>query len=213
MDPFLLCSIIPPLINQTILDIGCGVGIMPLILKSINPDVKIFGIEIQKELAQFARKNIKNNLMGENIHIICKDIRKVVTQDFDNTIDIIVSNPPYKKKNSGRLNPDKQKAIARHEIKLDIKELIICCKRLLVPDGSLYIIFPAERISDLLSNMNKHRLTPETIQFVHTKKNAPAKLVIVCGANNKFKKSIREQPIIIPSLFIYDYQIALPGNL
>lgn len=155
IDPFLLCSQIPHLTNQTILDIGCGSGIIPLILKFKNPDVKVFGVEIQKELVQFAQRNVVKNLMEKSISIMCKDIKKTSPLNFDKKIDVIVSNPPFKKKGSGRLNPDTQKAIARHEVKLTVNDLFRCCKQLLSPKGIVYIIFPAERISDLIESMNK----------------------------------------------------------
>ena len=199
MDSFLLCHEIPHLTNQTILDIGCGSGIIPLILKFKNPDVKIFGIEIQKELVKFAKKNIKNNSMEQSIRITCKDIKEVYTNDFDKKIDIIVSNPPYKKESSGRLNPVKQKAIARHEIKINIKDIIRCCKRLLSPDGKVYIIFPAERILDLITNMDENNIKISTIKFVHTKKNDKAKFVIVSAINNG-----THLPVITPPINIFN---------
>ncbi len=203
IDPFLLCSEIPRLTNQTVLDIGCGSGIIPLILKFKNPGVKIFGIEIQKELVRFAKENVENNSMGQSIRITCKDIKETYPQDFSRQIDIIVSNPPYKKKSSGRLNPDKQKAIARHETKLNINELMKCCKRLLSPKGKVFIIFPAERILDLISNMNENNIKPSTIKFVHTKKNKAAKFVIVSAINNGINL-----PVITPLLNIFN-----PPNL
>ena len=201
-DSFLLCSEIPRLTNQTILDIGCGSGVIPLILKAENPEVEIFGVEIQKELADIAKNNVKKNSMEQSIQIICQDIKLLSAQDFNKKIDIIVSNPPYKKENSGRLNPDKQKAIARHEIKLNISEFFICCKRLLVPNGKVYIIFPAERIADLFKNMEENKITPETIRFVHTRKKDNAKLVIVSGIRNGL-----QQPVIAPPLYTYNPNI------
>ena len=204
IDPFLLCSEIIDLTNQTILDIGCGSGIIPLILKFKNPDVKIFGVEIQNELAELAESNVKRNSMEQSISIICKDIKDVTLQDFDEKIDIIVSNPPYKKEKSGRLNPDKQKAVARHEIKLNIQELLQCCKRLLSSNGRAYIIFPAERTSDLLYSMNENGIRPETIRFVHTKKDDNTKLVIVSGMKTGIKSAF-QKPVIAPRLNIYDY--------
>lgn len=199
IDPFLLCSEIPPLTNQTILDIGCGSGIIPLILNFRNPGMKIYGVEIQKELADFAIQNVKANNMEKNISILYKDIKKVRPSDLSEQIDIIVSNPPYKKENSGRLNPDQQKAIARHEIKLNIVDLVKSCKRLLSKNGKLYIIFPADRVSDLIDCIKKSNINPLTIKFVHTKNKFKAKFVIVSAINNGFNL-----PVIEPPLNIFD---------
>jgi tRNA1(Val) A37 N6-methylase TrmN6 len=195
-DPFLLCSEIPALTNQTILDIGCGSGVISIVLKSEYPKTKIFGVEIQKELADIAEKNVKANSMEQDIKIICRDIKRVNILDLNKQVDIIVSNPPYKKTKTGRLNPDKQKAVARHEINLNIKEFFKCCKRLLLPTGRVYVIFPAERIYDLLKNMADNKIQPEIIKFIHTKTSDPAKLVIVSGINNG-----NQQPVIAPPLY------------
>ncbi len=195
IDPFLLCSEIPHLTNQAILDIGCGSGIIPLILKFKNPNIKIYGVEIQKELAGFAKKNVSANSLDQSIKIIHKDIKEIYPQDLDKKIDIIVSNPPYIKENTGRLNPDKQKAIARHELKLNIKDLIRSCKRLLSPNGMVYIIFPAKRISELLAKMNENDIKPSKIKFIHTKKGKKAQFVIVSAINNGAAFPVIAQPL------------------
>ncbi len=184
---------IPPLTNETILDIGCGSGVIPLTLKTKFPDVKIIGVEIQEELAELAKNNVKINSMQADISIICKDIKKISPDDFNKRIDIIISNPPYKKKGSGRLNPNQLKALARHEIKLTIKELLNSCKKLLSSKGKVFIIFPAERITDIIDNMHENNLKPETIRFIHTKKKGSAKLVIVSASKDRIAF-----PMIVP---------------
>jgi len=197
IDPFLLCSEIPVLTDQTILDIGCGSGVIPLILVSKYPEIKAYGIEIQHELASIAKENVIKNSMEQKISILCKDVKELTKQDFASKIDIIISNPPYKRINSGRLNPNPQKAIARHEISLNIEDFFICAARLLSKKGKVFIIFPANRIYDLLKNMDKNNIQPTIIKFIHTKKNHAAKLVIVSGIKNGL-----QQPSIMPPLYI-----------
>jgi tRNA1Val (adenine37-N6)-methyltransferase len=130
MDPFILASQVQVKESKKIIDIGTGCAIIPLILSSKHPDLKIIGIEIQEELATFAKRNVVANKLENTIQIIFNDIKNIKSSDMDGKADIIVSNPPYKKKNSGRLNPDSQKAIARHEIALDIDTLFDCSNRL-----------------------------------------------------------------------------------
>jgi len=197
MDPFLLCSEIPCLKKKTILDIGCGSGVISLVLKSKNPHIKVYGVEIQKELADIAVKNVLKNSMEHDITIICNDIKNINPTDLNGKIDIIVSNPPYKKQKSGRICPDRQKAIAKHEIMLNIEDFFICCKRLLQNSGKVYLIFPAERISDILINMEKNNIKPALIKFIYTKKKQNAKLVFVSGIKNR-----SQQPLIAPPLII-----------
>jgi tRNA1Val (adenine37-N6)-methyltransferase len=199
MDPFVLSAHIKPHPNEKIIDIGTGCGIIPLILSSRYPGLKIIGVEIQKELYQFARKNVLAQKLEKTINLINKDISDVTLKNIFGPADVIVSNPPYKKRGSGRLNPDSQKAIARHEIHLDIDMLFKYAKALLKDQGRLYIIFPAERLKDLESSMTKNHFNTSFMRFLHIKKGSPAKRVILCAVKNQETAPCN----ILPPLYIY----------
>ncbi|MCF6247263.1 MAG: methyltransferase [Desulfobacula sp.] len=142
LDPFIIaCEVI---INgdEKIIDIGCGCGIISLLLANRFPGLNIFGVELQEQLAYFAKLNVQANKLSDTIDIIETDINQLTSADTNGKADIIVSNPPYKKKGSGRLNPDTQKAIARHEITLDVNQVFACASRLLKTNGLFYLIFP-----------------------------------------------------------------------
>jgi len=185
MDPFILASHIRPPGDSKIVDVGCGCGIIPLILSLKHSDLNIIGIEIQEALFQFAKHNIMANRLECTIRILHNDIQNIQIQDIGGKADLIVSNPPYKKKNSGRLNPDAQKALARHEITLDIDMLFSCSNRLLKEHGRVYLIFPSERLSDLILTMARHNFSPDFIRFVHIKQNTAASRVILCAARRR----------------------------
>lgn len=198
MDPFILASHVKAEETSKIIDIGCGCGIMPLILSSRFPELNIIGVEIQEELSRFAKQNIVANQLEKTIQIIHDDIKNIKPCDIKGKADIIVSNPPYKKKNTGRLNPDSQKAIARHEVTLDIDSLFDCSNRLLKTHGKIYFIFPSDRLSEVILTMDRYGFGLDTIRFVHIKKDTPARLVIVCG-----KKDSQQNCIVEPPLYIY----------
>jgi len=193
MDPFILAAHIKPINGDKIIDIGCGCGIIPLIFASKYSGLQITGIEIQKGLATFAKKNVADNHFEDTIHIIHKNIKNINISDINGKADIIVSNPPYKKKGSGRLNPSSQKAVARHEISLDIDLLLECSTRLLKEQGRLYFIFPAQRLSECMLTMEKNHLFLHFIRYIHIKKNEPAKLVIF-GATKQKGNSVTTAP-------------------
>jgi tRNA1Val (adenine37-N6)-methyltransferase len=198
MDPFILAGHIQPRGVEKVVDIGCGCAIIPLILAYRSPDLNIIGVEIQKELSGFARQNIITSKLESTIRILHEDINNIKLSDINGPADIIVSNPPYKKKDSGRLNPDSQKAIARHEITLDIDMLFYCSSRLLQTRGRLYIIFPAERLSDLILTMAQYNFSPAFIRFVHIKEKSRAKRVLLCAVKNRDKPCI-----ILPPFYVY----------
>ena len=138
-----------------------------------------------------------NDTMETTINIIHGDINNIRPPDINGKTDIIVSNPPYKKKGSGRLNPDSQKAIARHEITFDIDMLFKCSSRLLKKKGKLYLIFPASRLTDLFSAMKCYKFSPDFIRFVHIKKKTSAKLVVLCAVKNSHHTCTVHPPFYI----------------
>ncbi len=170
MDPVILAAQVTPFKDCKIIDIGCGCGIIPLILGYRCKDVHIIGVEIQPDLAGFARKNIIENQMSDRIQILNKDIRTTTPHDVHGPADIIISNPPYKKKGTGRQNPDIQKAIARHEIKLELPQFFSSAHRLLKPRGQILFIFPADRLTDIVLGLQLLDFQLDWIQFIHTKK-------------------------------------------
>jgi tRNA1Val (adenine37-N6)-methyltransferase len=211
MDPVILAAHVMPRPGCKIIDIGCGCGIIPLILGFRHKNVHIIGIEIQSQLAELATKNIHENQMSDRIQILKKDVRSTTSfdiqsydnQSYDNQglADIIVSNPPYKKKGTGRLNPNSQRAIARHEIRLELSQFFSNARKLLKPRGQILFIFPASRLQDIVPGLVSHNFQLDWIQFVHTKKNKIAKLILVSGI-----KEGRGSSIVRPPLYIYDNQ-------
>ncbi len=198
IDPFILAAHIRPKGNEKIVDLGCGSGIISLILAHRYPRLEINGIELQEELYGFARQNIIANGFEKNIHVFHDDIRNFKFLETESRADIIVSNPPYKKLGTGRINPDSQKAMARHETTLDIDRLVECSSRLIKDQGSFYIIFPFDRLSDLIMALSRHEFYPDFIRHVHIKADTKAKRVIVCAVKNADRVcSLR------PPLFFY----------
>ncbi len=198
MDPFVLCSQIPPACSaDRILDIGCGCGIIPVILGYCFPQSRITGIEIQRELAEIAQKNIINNKLEQTVSILNEDINNIDPESTNGPFDLILSNPPYKKHNTGRLNPNPQKAMARHEITMDIKRIAAKVKTLLKHKGRFMIIFPSERLPDIEQAVQTTPIYPEWIRYIHTGQKKPPKRVIFSG-----RKDITTQNRILPPIYL-----------
>ena len=198
IDPFVLCSQIPPTCSgDRILDIGCGCGIIPVILGYCFPQSCITGVEIQTTLAQIAVKNIINNKLEQTVSIINADIKQINPESTNGPFDLILSNPPYKKHNTGRLNPDRQKAIARHEITMNIQNLAAKAEMLLSPNGRFMIIFPSERLADIHQAIQATSIYPEWIRYIHTGQKKTPKRVIFSG-----RKNITHSKRILPPIYL-----------
>ncbi|SMC46549.1 tRNA1Val (adenine37-N6)-methyltransferase [Desulfocicer vacuolatum DSM 3385] len=179
VDPFALCGEVHPRPGDKIMDIGCGCGIIPLILCLKTPALCITAVEIQKELADIAGENIIKNHRQNQITVHHKDITQMTPSDIPGPQDIIISNPPYIKKNHGRINPHPQKATARHELTLTLDTLIKIASKWLKPHGTFHTIYPVSRLPELLGALSREKMTLETLRFIHPQKKEKAKLFMV----------------------------------
>jgi tRNA1Val (adenine37-N6)-methyltransferase len=199
LDSLILAAHIHPKGNETVMDVGCGCGVISLILARRYPDLKITGIEIQEELYDFARKNILANGFEKNIRVFHEDIRTLQSGRIDTGVDIIVSNPPYKKLGTGRVNPDPQRAVARHETALSIDALVECSSRLISDQGLFFVIFPFDRLPDLSTALTRHQFYPEFIRPIHIKPGTKAKRVIVRAVKSPITQCSLPSPFFIYS--------------
>lgn len=170
---------------KRILDIGCGNAPMPLIL-STKTDAKIFGVEIQKKIADLAKKSVKLNKLDNQIEIINDDIKNI---DFKEKFDIIISNPPYFKV-SKYLSLKEEKLIARHEVKLDLETLIKISANNLKNNGVFAIVHRPVRLSEIIILCSKYNLEVKRIEFVYPNLNKEANMVLIeaiKGANPGLK--------------------------
>lgn len=197
-DPLILAAHVRSQGGEKIVDIGCGCAVISLVLALRFPDTQITGIEIQKSLAEFAKKNVVFNKLEKKIKIVNQDIKNSDAKAAGAKADIIVSNPPYTEKGRGRLSINRQKKGARHEIFIDLDALFKCSGQLLKNKGCLYIIFPAQRVQDLYKAMGKYGFSTDFIRYIHIKKNLPAKRVVLCA-----KKNSKGKQTVVPPVYIY----------
>jgi tRNA1Val (adenine37-N6)-methyltransferase len=128
-------------------------------------------------------------------------MRHLTPAMFKGPVDMVISNPPFRKINAGRINPDDQRAIARHEIAITLSELIHIAAGLLRPGGKFILIHLAERLTELIATMGNARLEPKKLRMIHSRRESKAKLVLMEG-----RKDARSGIIIAPPLFVYQDQ-------
>jgi tRNA1Val (adenine37-N6)-methyltransferase len=148
IDALILAWHLEPSRRDNVIDIGTGCGVIPLIVANRFPGVFCTGIEIQKELADCAAENVRSNRLDGRIRIENADIRAIEPLLTD-PADWISCNPPHTAKDAGRINPNLQRAIARHEIMMTVSDLTSAASRLLKPSGRLLTIYPAARMEEI----------------------------------------------------------------
>lgn len=183
--------------NSTVLDLGTGTGILGILLCEKTKLSKIYGIEIQKEVAQMANKSIKLNDLQDKFEIINDNIKNLNKYFDECSFDAIVSNPPYKKENSGLKNENEYKLISRHEITASLEDFISISSKMLKNNGSIYMVHRPERLSDLICLLTKYHLEPKVLRLVFSYSNSKPKLFLIKATKNaKSFLDVRE-PLII----------------
>ena len=170
--------------NSFVLDLGTGTGIIPILLCGKTKLKKIIGIEIQEEVYNMAKKSIKLNNLENKFEIINKNILEINKKFEKNTFDVIVTNPPYKKNDSGIKNEDERKIISRHEVTASLEDFIKVSKDLLKDKGEFYMVHRPERLVDIFSLMRKYKIEPKLLKMVYPNKNKEPNLVLIKGIKN-----------------------------
>ena len=197
IDPILLADFVEVKKGDRVIDLGTGSGMIALTLAKRFKDIEIVGLELQESLVKIARENVIARRSGLNIEIIKGDIRDVKSMFDAESFDIVVGNPPYRKVDDGRINPDREKAIARHEIEITLSEFLKAGRYLLKNLGSVNIIYHPYRLTELLFTMTENKITPKRIQFVHPKIDSKAEMVMVEGIKNGKSELMAMKPMIL----------------
>ena len=185
--------------HAKVLDLGTGTGIISILLCGKTDLKKVIGVEIQKEVAEMASRSIRLNDLQDKFEVINENILNLNNIYENQSFDVIVTNPPYKKKNTGIINEKEKKVISRHEITADLEDFIKISKDLLKDKGELYMVHRPERIVDVLSLMRKYKVEPKILRFVYSDKNKEPKLILVKGIKNA-KPFLKVEK----NLYIYD---------
>lgn len=165
---------------ENIADLGAGSGIVGILLAKKYPDAHIALFEIQENLIKLAEKNVVLNRLEDRVKVIRCDLREIATLSFEtSSYDLVVSNPPFRKYRSGLINIEEEKAIARHEIKLSLHELINVSSSLLRAKGRLCLIYHPCRLSELIDSLREKDIEPKRLQFVHSNMSSESKMVLL----------------------------------
>ena len=182
-----------------VIDLGTGNGVLPLILVYRHPSILVTGVEIQRQMAERAARNIRLNGYQDRVVIAQMDIASAVERFKPESFDSVICNPPYRQATSGRLSLSSERQIARHELKATLDDFVRAAAFLLKNKGSFACIQLADRIVDLVGAMRSAGFEPKRLRTVHAFYDAKASLVLIEGV-----KAARKNIDILPPLIIYD---------
>jgi len=180
VDSLLLYDFVTLKRVNSIADLGAGSGIIGILLAKKYPDANISLFELQDSLIKLAKKNVVQNCLEDRVKVIRCDLRTLHAMSFTHHIyDLVVSNPPFRRLKSGLLNIEEEKAIARHELKMRLHELIGAVSLLLKTKGRFCIIYNPYRLSELIDTLRKRQLEPKRLRFIHSNVSSEAKMILL----------------------------------
>ncbi|WP_456433050.1 tRNA1(Val) (adenine(37)-N6)-methyltransferase [Thermosulfuriphilus sp.] len=197
IDAFLLAAFVHLRPGELAVEFGTGCGIVSLVLAMRYPKARILGLEIQESLAALAGRNLLASSLEDRVLFIRGDVREA-PRLLRRKVDVVLANPPYHPLGTGRLNPDEQETLARHEIMLDLKGLFQVAAGILRIKGRLYLVYPASRLAGLLSQAKATGLEPKRLQVVYSYPGDEGRLVLL-----EARKGSGEELRILSPFFIY----------
>ena len=197
MDAVLLSGFAEVKEGEHVIDLGTGTGILPILLEAKTDGEKFVGLEIQAESVDMAKRSVRYNDLENKIEIVEGDIKEASTIFGKASFDVVVTNPPYMSENNGLENPEEPKAIARHEIKCTLEDVIRESSAILKPQGRFYMVHRPRRLADVMELMRKYKIEPKRIRMVYPYTDKPANMVLIEGARGGKPMMNIEEPLIV----------------
>ncbi len=199
VDAVLAAHFTIPEEDGDILDLGCGCGVISLILAHRYPRINLIGLELQEMLCALARHNAEENGFSSRVRLMHGDVRDIEQHLAPESCAMVVCNPPYRPAHGGRINQDKQAALARHELEGDIFDFARAAAFAVKNKGRAVFVYPAARGHVLLHALAARRLTPKRLRAVYSRPDgAEAELLLVEAVKNG-----GEQLAVLAPLYIY----------
>ncbi len=173
---------------QTVLDIGTGTGLLPLMMAQVNADIRITSVEIDPAAAKQASENISRTHWKNRVEIYQTDIKEFISKT---QFDCIVSNPPFYE--GDLTGPDVRKNQAHHNASLNFSELVATIDRLLDEWGTFYLLLPMKMLEERLEILSANQLhVHQKVSFKHSAAH-PATRVFLKGGRKRMEPLIMNE--------------------
>ena len=197
MDAVLLSGFATVKPEETVLDIGTGTGIIPILLQAKSQGKHFTGIEIQEESADMARRSVRLNGLEEEISIVCDDIKRAETIFTKGSFSVVTSNPPYMIGTHGLQCGTAPKSIARHEVCCTLEDIIREGSRLLKEKGRFYLVHRPFRLVEIFETFRKYRLEPKRMKLVYPFVDQEPNMVLIEAVKGGKARLRVEKPLIV----------------
>ncbi|MGE5398570.1 MAG: tRNA1(Val) (adenine(37)-N6)-methyltransferase [Chitinophagales bacterium] len=199
MDSVLLAHFARAGGGEKVLDLGCGSGVIAILIAGLQPQCIITGLEVQPDLADRAKRSVELNGLSRMINIVSGSLQDMEALFSKGQFDLVVTNPPFWRIGEGKTSQDNEKLIARHEVHVTLADFIKAASYAIKPGGRLAMVQRAARFSEIMELSRKAGLPIKRIRFIHPGINQNANLVLA-----EAWKGSGGDPEISPPLIVYD---------
>lgn len=206
-DAFLLAAYIRPARRARAVELGGGTGIVSLLLAAKDKIASVDAVEIQASFADLIARNAALNGYADRIRAVAGDVRTLHARDFGGEVDLVLSNPPYMRTDSGRHNEQEEKYIARHEACGTILDFCAAAGRILKHGGKFVTVWRPDRLTELLYALRASGMEAKRMTFVHADEGSEPCMVLT-EAIKGAAPAVR----ISPPLLLYKKEIAPDGS-
>lgn len=197
MDAVLLSGFARAKKQERCLDLGCGNGIIPILMEAKTEGKHFTGLEIQPESADMARRSVALNGLQDRIDIVEGDIKDASKIFGASSFHVVTTNPPYMTAQHGLTNLYEAKTIARHEVLCNLEDIIRESARLLMPGGRFYMVHRPFRLAAIISLMVQYRMEPKRMRLVYPYVDREPNMVLIEGLRGGKSRMTVEKPLIV----------------
>ena len=183
--------------GETVLDMGTGNGIIPVLLAGKTEGKHFTGLEIQADTAEMAQRSVRYNHLEDRVEIVTGDIKEAATIFKPAFFDVITTNPPYMLAEHGLRNPDDRKAIARHEVLCTLEDVVSQASRVLKDRGHFFMVHRPFRLAEIFQVMMKYKLEPKRMQLGYPYIDREPNMVLIEACKGGNSRITVERPLIV----------------
>lgn len=197
MDAVLLSGFAQVKPGETVLDLGTGTGIIPILLEAKTEGEHFTGLEISPASVDMARRSVVLNGLEQKVEIVHGDIKEAGSLFKPASFDVITSNPPYMTGQHGLVNPDLDKAAARHELLCTLEDVVKAAAKLVRTGGRFYMVHRPFRLAEIIRTLSEYHLEPKRLRMVYPYVDREPNMVLIESVRGGRPRVTVEKPLIV----------------
>ena len=175
-------------------ELGSGSGIISMLLLTRGKVEKVTALEVQEHYADLTKRNAELNGLTDRMECLCTDVREYIPST---EAELVFTNPPYMKTDSGKKNLAEKKNIARHEVNGDIYDFCKSARKMLKFGGNFVAVYRPDRLIDLIDAMRSSKIEPKRMTLVYADTDSEPSMALIEGKAGGRSGLLLTKPLII----------------